>query len=496
MATTLESTDRPIPPDHRLPAAPDQPPPVKHRSLWWLWLLLLLAAGYGIYRWYQNTHQKSEAAATQQSARAANRPVPVVAATIRRGDIPIYLRGLGSVTAFNTVTVKTRVDGQLIQVAFKEGQFVNKGDFLAQIDPRPFQVVLDQALGQLERDKAQLNDAKVNLQRDQALWEGQVIAKQQLDTQAASVGQFEGTLTADQASINSAKLQVTYARITAPISGRIGLRLVDEGNIVHASDPNGLVVITQIQPIAVLFTIPADNLQPVLKKLRAGAKLEVDAYDRDDKTKLATGSLLTVDNTIDQTTGTSRLKSVFSNSDGALFPNQFVNCRLLLDTKRGAVIAPVPAIQRGPQGSFVYAVGPDKKAQVRQITVGLTEGNDAEVLSGLQAGDVVVTDGQDRLQAGIPVDVRPGGGRSGNSAATGRASHDNPSNGANTFATGQAPPAGGPNPQAVPGMTPAARAGAAQGMPPGQLPTTNTPISQYPNTAAGGNRRSGSRRKQ
>ena len=424
MATTLESTDRPIPPDHRLPAAPDQPPPVKHRSLWWLWLLLLLAAGYGIYRWYQNTHQKSEAAATQQSARAANRPVPVVAATIRRGDIPIYLRGLGSVTAFNTVTVKTRVDGQLIQVAFKEGQFVNKGDFLAQIDPRPFQVVLDQALGQLERDKAQLNDAKVNLQRDQALWEGQVIAKQQLDTQAASVGQFEGTLTADQASINSAKLQVTYARITAPISGRIGLRLVDEGNIVHASDPNGLVVITQIQPIAVLFTIPADNLQPVLKKLRAGAKLEVDAYDRDDKTKLATGVSpdgrqhhRSNDGNVTSEIGVQQLR-------WRAIPEPICELPAALWTPSAALlIAPVPAHSAWASG-FVSSMpwGPDKKAQVRPDHGGASsEGNDAR---GAQRATSWGCRGDRRTgstaKRGIPVDVRPGGGRSGNSAATGK----------------------------------------------------------------------------
>ncbi len=481
MPTALESQDRPVPPDHRLPPAHiEGQPPAKRRSFWWVWLIIVVAASYGIFRWYETSQQKKAAADRQQETRAANRAVPVVASAIRRGDMPVYLRGLGSVTAFNTVTVKSRVDGQLTEVGFQEGQFVNKGDLLAQIDPRPYQVQLDVAVAQLSRDQAMLKDSQVNLARDQALWEGQVIAKQQLDTQAASVGQNKGTLAADQANIDNAKLNLVYARITAPISGRIGLRLVDVGNIIHATDANGLVVITQMRPIAVLFTIPADNLQPVLKKLRAGVKLEVDAYDRDDKNKIASGYLLTLDNTIDQTTGTARLKAVFNNTDGALFPNQFVNCRLLLDTKPNAILAPVAAIQRGPQGSFVYVVGADKKAEVRPITTGLTEANETEILSGLKAGEVVVTDGQDRLQAGTAVDARvAAANRSG--AGSGRASRS--PNSSSTLVPAQTPPANTVNPQALPGMTPAARAGAAQGMPPGQNPTTTTPLGQYPNAA-------------
>lgn len=481
MSTTLESQGRPVPPDHRLPAPQNgDSVPARRRSFWWVWLLLALAAGYGTYRWYIQSQKTKADATSQQEKRAANRPVPVIAAKIRRGDMPVYLRGLGNVTAFNTVTVKSRVDGQLTQVAFQEGQFVNKGDLLAQIDPRPYQVQLDVALGQLARDQAMLKDAQVNLGRDQALWEGQVIAKQQLDTQAASVNQDKGTLSSDQANIDNAKLNLTFARITAPISGRIGLRLVDAGNIVHAADPNGLVVITQIQPIAVLFTIPADNLQPVLKKLRAGVKLEVDAYDRDDKNKVATGSLVTLDNTIDQTTGTARLKAVFNNEDGVLFPNQFVNCRLLLDVRRGALLAPVAAIQRGPQGSFVYVVNADKEAEVRPVTVGLTEANESEILSGLQANEMVVTDGQDRLQAGTHLDVRTAS--PGRAAGAGRASAA--SNSPTTDAVKPTPP-NAANGQALPGMTPAARAGAAQGMPPGQIPTTTTPLGSATNGAAG-----------
>ncbi len=462
MPTTLETQDRPVPPDHRLPPAQVEQKDgaaVKRRSFWWIWLLIALAAAYGIYRWYTASQQKQQAAQKQQEAKAAGRAVPVVATAIRRGDIPVYLRGLGSVTAFNTVTVKSRVDGQLTEVNFKEGQFVNKGEVLAQIDPRPYQVQLDQTLGQQARDQAQLRDAEVNLERDQALWEGQVIAKQQLDTQAASVNQVKGTLTADQANINSAKLQLTYARITAPISGRIGLRLVDVGNIVHAADPNGLIVITQLQPISVLFTIPADNLQPVLKKLRAGAKLPVDAYDRDDVNKIASGYLQTLDNTIDQTTGTSRLKAIFNNADGALFPNQFVNCRLLLDTKHGALIAPVAAIQRGPQGSFVYVIGPNKKAEVRTITAGLTEGNDVEILSGLNTGDVVVTDGMDRLQAGTAVDVRATG--AGRPARAARANANPAVPAAKSFVPGRATPAD-PNSNPNTGVTRRPHGGTAQ----------------------------------
>jgi multidrug efflux system membrane fusion protein len=392
---------------------PEEPKPGRKRRLGWLWLLLLLGIlGFAGYRYWE-TRQKNEQAAAAQANRAAHRAVPVVATPAHSGNIPVYLRGLGTVTAFNSVTVKSRVDGQLIAVHFQEGQYVKKGDLLAEIDPRPYQNQLEQAEGQMARDQAQMKDAQVNLARYQALWDAKVIAKQQLDTQAASVGQFEGSIKADQSAIDNARLQLTYAHITSPINGRIGLRQVDVGNMIHASDANGLAVIAQLEPIAVLFTIPADSLPPVLKKLRAGAKLPVDAYDREDRVKLASGVLLTVDNLIDSATGTSRLKAVFSNSDDALFPNQFVNCRLLLDTTRGVVIVPAAAVQRGQTGSYVYIVGGDKKAVMRQVTVGVTEGNDVQV-TGVGSGDMVVIDGQDKLQEGSLVDVHapnaaPGG---------------------------------------------------------------------------------------
>ena len=279
------------------PQTPPAPPPGKRRrSYAGVWLLLLAALGFAGYKVYQNNQQQKQADTAKTAAKQANRPVSVVVAPVKTGDIPVYLRGLGTVTPFNTVVVKSRVDGQLIAIHFTEGQIVHQGDLLAEIDPRPFQVQLEQAQGQLAKDQAQLKDAQVNLERYQTLWKEGVIAKQQLDTQASSVGQFEGTIQADQANINNARLQLTYSKITAPLTGRVGLRLIDVGNIIHASDPNGLVVIDQMQPISVLFTIPADSLQPILQKLHQGAKLPVDGYDRDDKNKIASGTLLTVDN--------------------------------------------------------------------------------------------------------------------------------------------------------------------------------------------------------
>lgn len=372
-----------------------------------LWLLLLAALGYAGFRYYQASEQKKAAADAAQAQRLAHRPVTVAATKAHRGDIPIYLRGLGTVTAFNTVNVKSRADGPLIAVNYKEGQFVKKDEVLVEVDPRPYQVALEQAQGNLARDQAQLNDAKVNLARYQKLWDEGVIAKQQLDTQAAQVGQFNGSIEVDKANIDTAKLNLSFAKVTAPISGRIGLRLVDVGNIVHPGDANPIAIITQLQPISVIFTIPADSLPPVLKKLNAGASLPVYAYDRADRNKIATGTLLTVDNQIDVNTGTSRLKATFSNSDNALFPQQFVNCRLLLDTKHGVVIVPAQAIQRGPQGAYVYLVKPDQTATMRQVTVGATEGNQVEITSGVAPGDTIVTDGQDKLQEGSTVQVRP-----------------------------------------------------------------------------------------
>jgi multidrug efflux system membrane fusion protein len=400
---TLENPDplRKLPPDGRIL----QP---KKKSRWWAWPLTLLILGGGGYELYQ-VAGKQKAAATAPKSGKKGGNIPVVAIGARKGDIPVYLSGLGSVAAFNTVTVKSRVDGEVVKISFKEGQLVHQGDLLAEIDSRPYKVQMLQAQGQLAKDQAQRKDALVNLNRYKQLWEEKVIPKQQYDTQGAMVGQFDGVLTADEAAIESAKLSLTYCHIIAPITGVLGLRLVDQGNIVHASDPTGLAVITQLQPISVLFTIPEDNLQPVLKSLRAGQHLPVQAFDRDFKTKIANGTLQTIDNTIDQSTGTSKLKAVFQNNDNALYPNQFVNVRLLIDTKRNAVIVPAAAVQRGPQGTFTYVVGDGKKAEIRPITLGTTEGNDVQIEKGLEVSELVVVDGADKLQEGSRMDVKMAG---------------------------------------------------------------------------------------
>jgi len=424
----LNSIDLPEPGARGAKAAPSAAP---SKSLWWLWVIVIAVLALGVWHYISAKSGSPTADAAAPGAPGKGKGgsgaggivVPVVVATAQRGDLPVYLNGLGTVTAFNTVTVRSRVDGQLTSVAFKEGQFVHEGDLLAQIDPRPFQVQLEQAQGQLAKDQAQRKDAEVNFERYKLLFQEGVIPQQQLDTQGALVGQFDGAITSDISQIDNAKLQLTYSRITAPISGRIGLRLVDVGNIVHATDTNGLLVITQLQPIAVIFSLPQDQLPQVNAKLHAGVQLTVDAYDRDDTAKISSGKLQTIDNQIDVTTGTYKLKSVFSNEDNALFPNQFVNIHLLVDTKHDLTIVPTAAIQRGPQGTYVYAVAKDPKtndttSKIYPVTIAQTTGNSVGLSAGLNPGDMVVIDGQDKLQDGTKINPSQPGGSSG----TGRGS--------------------------------------------------------------------------
>jgi multidrug efflux system membrane fusion protein len=378
-------------------------------------VLVVLAGAAGAYFYFaprndgasQGTTTAAPPAKTKGKGGGSdpNRPTPVVAEPARIGDINIFLNGLGTITPLRTVTVRSRVEGELQQVAFTEGQLVKAGDLLAQIDPRPFQVQLMQAEGQMAKDAALLANARIDLERYKTLFEQDSIAKQQVDTQAALVRQYEGMVQTDRSQIDNARLQLTYARVTAPISGRLGLRQVDPGNVVRAGDANGIVVITQVQPVAVVFPIPQDNLPQVLNKSREKEKLPVEAWDRENRQKLATGTLITVDNQIDPTTGTVKLKAQFGNENGALFPNQFVNVRMLVDVRRGVTTVPTAALQRGSQGMFVYVVKEDSTVTVRPIKAGPTEGDRVAVEAGVQPGERVVVDGLDRLREGAKVEL-------------------------------------------------------------------------------------------
>ncbi|HLZ91349.1 MAG TPA: MdtA/MuxA family multidrug efflux RND transporter periplasmic adaptor subunit [Candidatus Acidoferrum sp.] len=384
-----------------------------HRWLWFIALLVVIGVGLWYFRGPRSSTEAQGPAGTGgagggrggRGAGAGAFIVPVVVAAAERGDVPVYFNGLGTVTAFNTVTVHSRVDGQITKINFQEGQFVHQGDDLLDIDARPYQVQLEQAEGQLAKDQAQLRDVQVNYERYQLLYKAGVIPKQQLDTQGSQVGQFEGSIKGDQGLIDSAKLQLVYSHIAAPISGRIGLRLVDVGNIVHASDTNGLLVITQLQPIAVIFALPQDQLPQVAGKLRNGSQMAVEAYDRDDTTKIESGKLLTIDNQIDTTTGTYKLKAVFNNDRNMLFPNQFVNVHLLADVKKNLMIVPASAIQRGPQGTYVYVVQNGNTAKIQTVTVVQSNANTVGLSAGLNAGEMVVVDGQDKLQDGSKVNA-------------------------------------------------------------------------------------------
>ena len=369
----------------------------------WPWLLLLAAVGAGGAAGYRQLAGPSAA----PTGRGEPDAVQVGVATARRRDVEVFLAALGTVTPLQTVTVRSRVDGQIQSLHFTEGQSVHAGDLLAEIDPRPFAVQLAQATGQLARDQALLDNSRADLDRYETLLAKDSVARQQVDSQRALVHQYEGTVQMDQALIDSSKLQLDYARITAPIAGRVGLRLVDPGNMVHASDASGIVVINQMQQITIVFTLPQDRLPAVLAREQDGKKLPVLVFDREQKTQLATGELRSIDNQIDPTTGTIRLKAECANADERLFPNQFVNVRLRVDVLTGAIVVPAAAVQRGAQGTVVYAVSADHTVDLRHVQVGPAEGDDVVIEHGLEPGEVVVVDGTDRLRKGARVRTAP-----------------------------------------------------------------------------------------
>jgi multidrug efflux system membrane fusion protein len=368
-------------------------------------LLILLAVAAAAFVFWQrgNSASAGSVAVPAKSQKKGAAATPVVAARARKGNIGVYYPGLGAVTPISTVTVKSRVDGQLMSVHFKEGDLVHEGDLLLELDPRPFAVMLEQAEGQLIKDQATLDNARVDLTRYEKLLKQNAIQEQIYATQKATLGQAEGTVKADQGVIDSVKLNLSYCKITSPLTGRIGLRLVDPGNIVHASDTNGLLVITQIQPISALFTLAEDRLPVVLRKLNAGQHLQADAYDRADHQKLTTGTLTSVDNQIDPSTGTLRLRATFDNKDNALFPNQFVNVHLLVEEKSGVTLIPTAAIQRTSTTQYVWVVKDDSTVTDRSITEGVTQGDVTEITSGVAPGEVVVMTGVDRLIEGAQV---------------------------------------------------------------------------------------------
>lgn len=387
------------------------PTPARNAGRALLWILVVIAiAGGGWYGWQWTqssstpaTEAKGDAKSAKGFGKGAGGAIPVVAVAASRGELDVYLTGLGTVVPLRTVVVKSRVDGQLMSVGFREGQLVQEGQLLAEIDPRPFQASLKQAEGQLARDQAQLANARIDLDRYKTLLGQDSIARQQVDSQEALVRQLEGTVRVDQGQLDNARLQLTYARITAPIAGRVGLRQVDPGNIVRSGDASGLVVITQQQPITVLYTLPQDTLPGVLRRQADGSKVLVEAWNRELKAKLATGELTAVDNQVDVATGTVKLKATFKNDDGALFPNQFVNVRMKLETLSNATIVPAAAIQRGAQSLFVYVVKDDNRVTARPVKLGPQDGNRVAVTEGVAAGEVVVVDGIDRLREGATV---------------------------------------------------------------------------------------------
>jgi multidrug efflux system membrane fusion protein len=378
-------------------------------SLIWAGVVILILVGIA---WFVHSRTPQDRRATRSTS------VSVVTAPVQQGDLPVTLNALGTVAPLATVTVKTQISGRLMSIGFQEGQIVKAGDFLALIDPRPYEIALEQAQGQLVRDTALLHDAQIDLARYRTLMAQDSIPQQQLDTQEYLVRQYEGTVRSDEAMVKNARLNVEYCHIVSPVSGRVGLRQVDQGNYVQPSDPSGVVVITQLQPISVIFTLPEDNVPTVMKRLATGASLPVTAYDRALTTKLAVGTLLTVDNQIDTTTGTVKLRAQFDNRDNGLFPNQFVTALLLVDTLKGATLVPTAAVQRGAPGTFVYVVNSERLVGLRPVKLGPTDGDRVAVLSGAKPGEQVVVDGADKLRDGAKVTLASEQGATGAGAAS------------------------------------------------------------------------------
>jgi len=407
MDTSTTTTGRPstAPPGKSPKPSPELP--AEKRSHWWIWVILaavILGAAYWMYHQHEATLQAAQAKAAQQ-----NRSVPVATATVAKGDIGVYQEGIGLVTPLATVTVTSRVQGQIEEIHYREGQMVRKGDPLIDIDPRPYQAQLSQAEGQLAHDEALLAQARIDLDRYQAAFSRNAIAQQQVYDQEQAVKQYEGTVKNDQGLVDNAKVNLVYCHITSPIDGRVGLRLVDVGNIVQANSATGLVVVAQLQPITVIFSVAEDFLPQIQQQLRQGHKMAVYALERTDETQIATGTLLTIDNQIDTTTGTVKLRAIFPNTDSSLFPNQFVNGKLLVNTLHDVNVVPNAAIQRNAQGAFVYMVKPDQTASIQNVTVGTADGDITQV-DGVEAGQVIVVNGFDKLQDGIKVVVHNGTG--------------------------------------------------------------------------------------
>jgi multidrug efflux system membrane fusion protein len=409
------------------------------RRRWVLGLITaLIAAGLVTVWWFGHRRAQQEAgmrpAGGRRSGGGMNGPLPVAAQPARKSNLNVYLDGLGTVTPLAMVAVQTQISGQLMEVDFKEGQMVQKGDLLAVVDPRPYQVALEQAQGQFTQAQAQLEAARADLERYVKLAGQDSIAKQQVDDQQALVGQDTGLVQTDQAAIDSAKLNLTYCHITAPVSGRVGLRQIDPGNYVTPSNlSNGLVVITQVSPTSVIFTLPEDSIPAVAARLKNGDPIKIDAYDRADAVKIASGTLATIDNQVDSATGTFKLRATFANEDASLFANQFVNIHMLLKTDRGVTVIPTSAIEQGQNGTFVYIIKPDSTVAAQNVTTGPTEGERVEVTNGLKPGDRVVTDGADRLKDGMKVVVQSAAGGPGGN----RAHRHHPANGGGGQSWGQ-----------------------------------------------------------